>query len=69
MTEKPTTAQNKHIRALANEVFRDKKRTRDWLTRPHMMLEDQRPVDVKKTRAGAERVIDLLGRLKYSTGV
>ena len=41
---------------------------RDFLFRPHPMLEDELPVDVVlRSEFGAELVIDILGRLKYGS--
>jgi putative toxin-antitoxin system antitoxin component (TIGR02293 family) len=51
-------------------IFRDHEKVRDFLTRPHMMLENEAPIDVAlSTGAGADAVINLLGRAAYGGGV
>ncbi|HAE48472.1 antitoxin Xre/MbcA/ParS toxin-binding domain-containing protein [Tistrella mobilis] len=52
----------------AVDVWRDEAAARDFLFRPHPMLEDELPVDVVlRSEFGAELVIDILGRLKYGS--
>lgn len=54
--------------AFALEVWQDADEARDFLSRPHAMLEDRRPIDVViQSEIGAELVLDILGRLKYGT--
>jgi putative toxin-antitoxin system antitoxin component (TIGR02293 family) len=56
--------------AFGLDIFRDKEKVRDFLTRPHMMLENKTPFDVAlSTGAGADAVINLLGRAAYGGGV
>lgn len=51
-------------------VFQDHDKVREFLTRPHMMLENEAPIDVAlSTGAGADAVINLLGRAAYGGGV
>lgn len=58
------------IYSMGLAVFGDVDKVRQFLTRPHMMLEDKRPVDVAlSTGPGAEAVINILGRAAYSGGV
>lgn len=53
---------------LALEVWHRDDEARDFLFRPHPMLEDRRPIDVViQNEIGAELVLDILGRLKYGT--
>ncbi|MEP9374702.1 DUF2384 domain-containing protein [Mesorhizobium sp. KR1-2] len=53
---------------LALEVWQREDEARDFLFRPHPMLEDKRPIDVViQNEIGAELVLDILGRLKYGT--
>lgn len=54
--------------ALAVDVWRDEAEARDFLFRPHAMLEDRRPVDVViRSEIGAGLVLDVLGGLKYGS--
>ena len=53
---------------LAKDVWGNDEDARDFLFRPHSMIEDKRPVDaVIQNEFGAEMVMDILGRLKYGT--
>jgi putative toxin-antitoxin system antitoxin component (TIGR02293 family) len=54
--------------SLALEVWQSKEEARDFLFRPHPMLEDRRPIDVViQNEIGAELVLDVLGSLKYGS--
>jgi len=54
--------------SLALDVWHDEGEARDFLFRPHAMIEDRRPVDVViQSEFGAEMVIDILGGLKYGS--
>ncbi len=54
--------------ALALDVWQAEADARDFLFRPHPMIEDKRPVDVViQSEFGAELINDILGRLKYGT--
>ena len=56
--------------AFGLEVFGDESRVREFLDRPHPMLDDKIPLDVAlATGPGADAVINLLGRAAYSGGV
>lgn len=53
---------------LALDVWRDEDEARDFLFRPHPMIEDKKPIDVVlQNEFGAELVIDILGGLKYGS--
>lgn len=53
---------------LALDVWQSEDAARDFLFRPHSMLEDKRPIEVViKSEIGAELVLDILGRLKYGS--
>jgi len=53
---------------LAVEVWQDEAEARDFLFRPHAMLEDRRPIDVViRSEIGAELVLDILTGLKYGS--
>lgn len=53
---------------LAREVWGGDEEARDFLFRPHPMIEDKRPVDVViQSEFGAEMVVDILGGLRYGT--
>lgn len=52
----------------ALDVWGDEAEARDFLFRPHAMLEDKRPIDVViQSEFGAEMVADILGSLKYGS--
>ena len=52
--------------SLALDVWRSEEEARDFLFRPHPMIEDQRPIDVViQNEFGAELVVNILGGLKY----
>ncbi len=58
------------VLALAREVFHDQAKARGFLDRPHPMLNGRAPRDVaRSSRAGANAVINLLGRAAYGGGV
>lgn len=53
---------------LAREVWGSDGEARDFLFRPHPMIEDRRPVDIViQSEFGAEMVADILGGLRYGT--
>jgi putative toxin-antitoxin system antitoxin component (TIGR02293 family) len=55
--------------AMANSVFRDEGKVRDFLGRPHTMLKGRSPVEVAlATGPGADAVVNLIGRAAYSGG-
>lgn len=56
--------------AFALDVLKSEDDARHFLDGPHMLLEDRSGLDVTlQSEMGAEAVIDVLGRLKYGTGV
>lgn len=58
------------VYSMGLSIFHDENKVRQFLSRPHMMLENKRPVDVAlSTGPGAEAVINILGRAAYSGGV
>ena len=53
----------------AMTIYRDEGKVREFLTRSHPMLEDRTPLDVAlESGAGADMVINLLGRGAYGGG-
>lgn len=53
----------------AMQIYRDEEKVREFLMRRHPMLNDQRPLDVAlDSGAGADMVINLLGRGAYGGG-
>jgi putative toxin-antitoxin system antitoxin component (TIGR02293 family) len=53
---------------LAMDVWGDEGEAREFLFRPHPMIEDKRPIDVViQNEFGAEMVVDILGSLKYGS--
>jgi putative toxin-antitoxin system antitoxin component (TIGR02293 family) len=56
--------------AFGLEVFRDEAKVRDFLNRPHPMLDDKVPLELAlATGPGADAVVNLLGRTAYGGGV
>ena len=54
--------------SLAHEAWGSKEAAREFLFRPHPMIEDKRPIDVViQNEFGSEVVVDILGRLKYGS--
>lgn len=55
---------------MAASIYHDANKAREFLTRPHVMLENRAPLDVAlATGAGADAVVNLLGRAAYGGGV
>lgn len=58
------------VYAAAFSVYKDHEKARDFLRRPHMMLDNKSPLDVAiATGLGADAVVNLLGRFAYGGGV
>ncbi|MCK1741911.1 DUF2384 domain-containing protein [Bradyrhizobium sp. 139] len=56
--------------AFGLEIFRDEAKVRDFLNRPHPMLDDKVPLELAlATGPGADAVVNLLGRAAYGGGV
>ncbi|WP_374308954.1 hypothetical protein [Methylocella sp.] len=54
--------------AVAFEVWQSRDEARGFLFRPHLMIEDKRPIDMTiQSESRAERVPGILGRLKCGT--
>jgi putative toxin-antitoxin system antitoxin component (TIGR02293 family) len=54
----------------ALDIYRHSNNAREFLNRPHAMLDGKLPLDVAlETGPGADAVINLLGRVAYSGGV
>jgi len=54
--------------SLALDVWQGDEDAREFLFRPHAMLDDRRPIDlVIQSEIGAELVFDVLGSLKYGS--
>ena len=52
------------------DIYRDPVKVREFLRRPHQMLDNKAPMDVAlATGPGADAVINLLGRAAYGGGV
>jgi putative toxin-antitoxin system antitoxin component (TIGR02293 family) len=56
--------------SMAMDIYRDLGKVREFLRRPHLMLDNKAPLDVTlATGPGADAVVNLLGRAAYSGGV
>jgi putative toxin-antitoxin system antitoxin component (TIGR02293 family) len=53
------------ILAQASEVFGSQEDAEQWLERPAIGLDNNRPLDLLDTPAGVEMIEDLLGRMTY----
>ena len=69
--ESARVARLAEVWAFARDVWKgDDEAARYWLFEPHMVLENRRPVDVVlMNEFGRTLVQDILGRIKYSTGL
>lgn len=55
---------------MALSIYHDPEKAREFLGRPHVMLENKAPLDVAlATGPGADAVVNLLGRAAYAGGV
>lgn len=55
---------------MAVSIYGDVDKAREFLARPHVMLESRAPLDVAlATGPGADAVVNLLGRAAYGGGV
>ena len=54
-----------NIIALAENTFGDDSKVALWLTTPNSVLDNQKPLDILSTSAGAESVTTVLGRIAY----
>jgi putative toxin-antitoxin system antitoxin component (TIGR02293 family) len=55
---------------MAVSIYRDVDKAREFLARPHVMLESRAPLEVAlATGPGADAVVNLLGRAAYGGGV
>lgn len=58
------------IWAVARRIWGSDEQTRDFLFRPHQLLNGRRPIDVAiENEIGAELVRDILGRLEFGSAV
>jgi putative toxin-antitoxin system antitoxin component (TIGR02293 family) len=58
------------VYVFALDIYHDSGSVREFLNRPHAMLDGKPPLDVAlATGPGADAVINLLGRVAYSGGV
>jgi putative toxin-antitoxin system antitoxin component (TIGR02293 family) len=58
------------VYVFALDIYHDSDNVREFLNRPHAMLDGKPPLDVAlATGPGADAVINLLGRVAYSGGV
>lgn len=56
--------------SFALDIYKEPERAREFLGRPHPMLDGKAPLDVAlATSPGADMVINLLGRAAYGGGV
>lgn len=58
------------VYSLGLEIYQDPAKVQAFLTRPHMMLDGETPLEVAlATGPGADLVVNLLGRAAYGGGV
>lgn len=58
------------VYSMAISVYRDERKVREFLMRPHMMLDNESPLDLAlATGPGADAVVNLLGRSAYGAAV
>ena len=57
------------VYSFALDIYRDEGKAREFLSRPHMMLDGKPPLDIAlATGPGADAVINILGRAAYGGG-
>lgn len=52
----------------ALEIYKTQAAVDLFMSRPHLQLEDRRPVDIIHQADGAKRIRELLGRMAYGSG-
>lgn len=58
------------VYVFALDIYKDSNDVREFLNRPHAMLDGRPPLDIAlETGPGADAVINLLGRIAFSGGV
>jgi putative toxin-antitoxin system antitoxin component (TIGR02293 family) len=60
-----TAARVRHIFTMAERVWGNEEDALEWLTSPHMELEDATPLSFLRTEAGGRAIEYLLGALEY----
>lgn len=56
--------------SFALDIFQEREKAREFLSRPHPMLDGKPPLDIAlSTSPGADLVVNLLGRMAYGGGV
>lgn len=56
--------------SFALEIYGDEEKAREFMSRPHAMLDGETPTDVAiMTSVGTDTVVNLLGRMAYGGGV
>jgi putative toxin-antitoxin system antitoxin component (TIGR02293 family) len=53
------------VTATAEDVWNDQADARDWLNKTHPELDYRTPLEAAATEAGARRVEEILGELRY----
>jgi putative toxin-antitoxin system antitoxin component (TIGR02293 family) len=63
--ESEKTERLARVLAAAEHVWDDRALAREWMSKPHRELNDQKPLEVARTELGARRVEDLLDKLFF----
>jgi putative toxin-antitoxin system antitoxin component (TIGR02293 family) len=58
-------ARLQRVTATAEDVWDDRADAREWLNKTHPELNYRTPLEAAATEAGARRVEEILGRLRY----
>lgn len=67
MSEHGTSAQAllQELERMANDTFETREEAAQWLRMPHPMLNAEAPLQIGRTRSGAEKVKGILIAIKY----
>jgi putative toxin-antitoxin system antitoxin component (TIGR02293 family) len=67
--ESERVARLARVAATAEQLLGDAAEARDFLATPHLLLGDQRPLDIAQSELGARQVEDVLWRMAYGIPV
>jgi putative toxin-antitoxin system antitoxin component (TIGR02293 family) len=69
VAESEKTERLARVLAMAEYVWDDRGKAREWMSKPHRELNNETPLEVARTELGARRVEDLLDKLYFGLPV
>jgi putative toxin-antitoxin system antitoxin component (TIGR02293 family) len=69
VAESEKTERLARVLAMAEYVWDDRGKAREWMSKPHRELNHETPLEVAQTELGARRVEDLLDKLYFGLPV